>query len=120
MTIISIRKKCRRFILEHNEQHYFYVLYCQDDTLYGGYTNNLAKRLKTHQSGKGAKYTRVKARHPLQLIYAERWGSKSEAMAQEYWFKQLKRQNKESYLAQAGIQTLPTKQFVIVNKLESQ
>ncbi|MFK8198391.1 GIY-YIG nuclease family protein [Tuanshanicoccus lijuaniae] len=101
-----------------DKQHYFYVLYCQDDTLYGGYTNDLAKRLKTHQSGKGAKYTRVKTRHPLQLIYAERWGSKSQAMRQEYWFKQLKRYDKERYLGQAGIATLPTTQCVIVNKLE--
>lgn len=37
--------------------HYFYVLHCKDDTFYGGYTTDPARRLKEHNSGTGAKYT---------------------------------------------------------------
>ena len=41
-----------------NEEHYFYVVSCKDDSLYAGYTNNLKRRIKLHNEGKGAKYTR--------------------------------------------------------------
>lgn len=41
--------------------HYFYVLSCRDGALYAGYTNNIEKRLKTHNDGKGAKYTRARS-----------------------------------------------------------
>ena len=40
--------------------HYFYVLLCHDNTFYGGYTTDLARRLKEHNDGVGAKYTRLK------------------------------------------------------------
>lgn len=96
--------------------HYFYVLYCNDGSLYGGYTVDLAQRLKTHNSGKGAKYTRVKLRRPVKLIYAESWANKRRAMQAEYAFKQLSRPDKEKYLAQAGQANLKTGQLVLVNK----
>ena len=44
---------------------YFYVLYCSDQTLYGGYTVNLAQRIACHNQGKGAKYTRPSTRRPV-------------------------------------------------------
>lgn len=76
--------------------HYFYVLLCRDNTYYAGYTNNLEKRLKTHNEGKGAKYSR--ARLPVQLIYKEVFTDKSQALKAEYAFKQLSRKEKESYM----------------------
>lgn len=96
--------------------HFFYVLLCKDMSLYGGYTNNLAKRLATHQAGKGAKYTRIKAKQPVHLLYAESWPDKASAMSQEYHFKQLSRLKKIDYLRQAGIQDLGQHQFIMVNK----
>ncbi|MEG1220532.1 MAG: GIY-YIG nuclease family protein, partial [Lactococcus sp.] len=48
------------------KSYFVYVLRCADDTLYCGYTDDVTKRLETHNSGKGAKYT--KARRPLQLL----------------------------------------------------
>ena len=36
---------------------YMYVLECADGSLYTGYTTDIEKRLKTHNAGKGAKYT---------------------------------------------------------------
>ena len=64
---------------------YVYILKCSDGTLYAGYTNNLAKRLKTHNSGKGAKYTR--SRLPCVLVYSEMYTSKQEAMSREWYIK---------------------------------
>ena len=48
---------------------YMYVLECGDGSLYTGYTTDVEARLKKHQSGKGAKYTR--ARLPVTLLYQE-------------------------------------------------
>ncbi len=77
---------------------YFYVLYCRDNTLYGGYTTNIKRRLKQHNDGTGAKYTRMKSKRPVKMLYAEKYSSKSEAMKAEYAFKQLTRKQKERYL----------------------
>lgn len=78
---------------------YFYVLYCKDDTLYAGYTTDLNRRIDEHNSGKGAKYTRVAKRRPAKMIYSESFTSKSDAMKAEYAFKQLSRKAKEAYIA---------------------
>lgn len=72
--------------------HYTYILLCNDNTLYTGYTVNLENRLKAHNSGKGAKYTR--ARLPVKLVYYESFDNKSDAMKREYVIKQLSRKNK--------------------------
>lgn len=78
---------------------YMYVLECADKTLYTGYTTDLTKRLKTHQAGKGAKYT--KARRPVKLLYAEGFTSKTAAMSAEALFKKRKtRQQKLDYIHQ--------------------
>ncbi|WP_137602564.1 GIY-YIG nuclease family protein [Paucilactobacillus nenjiangensis] len=81
-----------------NKAYYFYVLYCADNTFYGGYSDDVLKRFETHEAGKGAKYTRVKSRHPLHLIYSQRFDSKSEAMKAEYQFKHQSRLAKEHFL----------------------
>lgn len=72
--------------------NYVYILRCSDGTLYTGYTNNLEKRLKVHNSGKGAKYTRC--RLPVEIVYFEEYCTKSEATKREYAIKQLTRENK--------------------------
>ena len=50
-------------------EHYAYILKCADDTYYCGYTNDLENRIKKHNQGKGAKYTR--GRLPVVLVYYE-------------------------------------------------
>ncbi|MFD3158353.1 GIY-YIG nuclease family protein [Haloimpatiens sp. FM7330] len=72
--------------------NYVYILKCSDGTFYTGYTNNIEKRLKTHNDGKGAKYTRC--RLPVKLMYFEQYETKSEAMKREYAIKKLKRIDK--------------------------
>lgn len=73
-------------------EHCVYILECNDGSLYTGYTNNLKKRIDTHQQGKGAKYTR--GRTPVELVYVEHFESKTEAMKVEYQIKQLSRPDK--------------------------
>ena len=74
---------------EVNRMNYTYILKCSDGTYYTGWTNDMAKRLKTHNEGKGAKYTR--ARLPA-------FETKEEAMRREWEIKQLSRKEKEKLI----------------------
>ncbi|RXI37855.1 GIY-YIG nuclease family protein [Clostridium tetani] len=71
---------------------YVYILQCNDNTLYTGWTNNLQKRIDTHSKGKASKYTRC--RLPVKLVYYEEYEDKISAQKREYEIKQLKRCDK--------------------------
>ncbi len=71
---------------------YVYVLRCGDGTLYTGSTDDVARRLEAHRTGKGAKYTR--GRGPLELVYTEECPDRSAALRREYAIKQLPREEK--------------------------
>ena len=73
--------------------NYTYIVRCREGSLYTGWTNNLEKRIKDHNSGRGAKYT--KSRRPVLLAYYEEFATKEEAMRREWEIKQLKRQEKQ-------------------------
>lgn len=73
--------------------NYTYILKCKDNSLYTGWTNNLEKRIKDHNNGKGAKYTR--GRTPVELMYYEVFETKEKAMKREAQIKKLKRCDKE-------------------------
>nr|WP_263323953.1 GIY-YIG nuclease family protein [Neobacillus sp. Marseille-Q6967] len=81
--------------MEKNE-HFFYVLTCRDGSFYGGYTNNLERRIKLHNEGKGAKYTR--GRGPVTLTFSKSFDNKSDALRAEYEFKRLNRKKKIEFL----------------------
>ena len=74
-------------------QWYVYIVQCADNTFYIGSTNDLEHRLATHNSGKGAKYTR--GRLPVQMIYSEECESRSLAAKREAQLKKLSRAEKE-------------------------
>lgn len=76
---------------------YVYMLRCDDGSLYSGWTNDLARRVKRHVSGAGAKYTR--AHHGAALAYAERCDDKSAALKREAALKKLTKQEKERLAA---------------------
>ena len=76
--------------------NYTYILKCKDDSLYTGWTNDLKKRITSHDAGKGAKYT--KARRPVELVYYEEFQTREEAMKREYAIKQLSRKEKEALI----------------------
>lgn len=71
---------------------FVYILRCSDDTLYTGITNNLERRIKQHNEGKGAKYTR--GRGPVALVNSIECSTKSEALKLEYKIKQLPKEEK--------------------------
>ena len=75
-----------------DKKAYVYILECSDATYYTGYTTNVKNRLKMHNLGKGAKYTR--ARRPCKLVYVKECDSKSSAMKLEYRIKQMSRKEK--------------------------
>ena len=72
--------------------NYVYMLRCRDGSLYTGWTNDLEKRLKAHNSGSASKYTRT--RLPAELVYFEEWESKAAAMSREWHIKRLSREEK--------------------------
>lgn len=78
--------------------NFVYILRCSDNTLYTGWTTCLERRLKTHNSGRGAKYTR--SRRPAKLVYYEEYETKEEALRRECAIKKMKRQEKERMIAE--------------------
>ena len=73
--------------------HWVYILECDDGSFYTGYTTDVERRVREHDRGDGAKYTR--GRTPVELVHRERFESKSAAMSREYEIKQLSRTEKE-------------------------
>lgn len=85
---------------------YTYMLECRDGSLYVGWTDDLEKRIRTHQAGRGGKYTR--SRLPVRLAYFEELPDKSAAMSREWHLKRLTHQQKLALIDRAG-QTLYNK-----------
>jgi len=75
---------------------YVYVLRCSDDSLYTGMTKDVARRVREHQSGHGARYTR--AHLPVRLVAAWRFPNRSAASAAEVRFKRLARCRKLGFV----------------------
>jgi putative endonuclease len=92
-----------------NNEHVFYVLICRDGSLYGGYTNNLERRIKLHNEGKGAKYTR--GRGPVELTYCKSYENKGDALRAEYKFKRLARKKKDEFLISEGDRDVAAKEL---------
>ena len=67
--------------------NYTYILRCADGTYYTGWTTDPEKRLKAHNSGKGAKYTR--SRLPVEIVHLESFETKEGAMSREQIIKHL-------------------------------
>ncbi len=94
------------------KQPVVYILQCRDGTLYTGWTNDIEKRLRAHNDGAGAKYTR--ARRPVTLVYLERAADAAAAQRREWAIKQLSRAQKAALAAsyqqkeQKGMGKMPT------------
>jgi len=72
--------------------YYVYIIECANGALYTGITNDLKRRFKQHQTGRGAKYT---AYNPaIKLKYSERCGSRSKALKREAEIKRWPRDRK--------------------------
>ena len=73
-----------------------YLVQCSDGSYYCGATNNVQNRVATHNSGKGAKYTR--AGRPVVLLVNSKQMSKSDALKLEHRVKKQKREKKIQYV----------------------
>ncbi len=75
------------------QKYYVYMAKCGDGTWYTGWTNDLVRRERMHNEGKGARYTR--GRRPVKIEYAEEFNDKGAALKREYEIKQMTRKEKE-------------------------
>ena len=74
--------------------YYCYIVECADGTYYTGWTTDLERRLKTHNAGRGARYTR--SRLPVILIYSEPQPDRASAMKREIALKSYPRRRKQA------------------------
>ncbi len=80
-----------------------YILRCADGSLYTGWTNDPEARLKSHNAGRGSKYTR--SRLPVELVYCEPFETREAAMSREWHVKRLSREEKLNLIAEAAART---------------
>jgi predicted GIY-YIG superfamily endonuclease len=86
------------------EKYYVYILLCADSTYYTGYSGDLSRRIKQHQSGSIPRaYT--KARRPIKLVWAGGFDSKDSARAYEKKLKTWSTERKEKLIAEGEINT---------------
>lgn len=76
---------------------YCYIVECADGTYYTGWTIDPERRLKTHNAGRGARYTRT--RLPVKLVYLESQPDRSAAMKREKAIKAFPRDKKQKLIA---------------------
>lgn len=69
-----------------------YIVRCSDGLLYTGITNDLARRIKEHNTGKGCKFTRCRA--PVKLEHIEKAENRPSALKREAEIKRLPRKEK--------------------------
>lgn len=90
------------------EHFHVYILLCADGTLYTGYTGNLSRRMKQHQSGSIPRaYT--KSRRPVRLVWAGKFNSKDEARTYERKIKKWPAERKENLIAEQEAKTVQIK-----------
>lgn len=75
---------------------YVYILRCSDGTYYTGSTKNLQRRLRQHQNGEGANYT--KRRLPVELVYYEEYQRIDEAFYREKQIQGWSQKKKEALI----------------------
>ncbi len=100
-------KMLEGMVSEGRKEWSLYVLRCGDGSLYTGITKDIESRLKQHQKGKGAAYTRTHL--PVQLVYSESEFTRSEALIREAKIKRMPRPKKEALIS-ASARTLPSNQ----------
>lgn len=89
--------------MKKKKVYYVYIVKCKYGTYYTGYTDDIEKRVKAHNEGKGAKYLR--GRGPVKLVHQEKHKSKNEAMRAECTIKSMTKQQKESLINKRCIKT---------------
>ncbi len=86
---------------------FVYLLRCSDGTLYTGWAMDVAARIKVHNAGHGARYTR--ARRPVKLIYSEELPTRADAMKREQAIKKYPRAKKLQLVSNPKSATIASK-----------
>lgn len=71
---------------------YTYMLRCADDTLYIGWTTDLLRRVRVHNTGRGSRYTR--GRRPVRLVFWEEHSTRTAARSREQVLRRMSRNQK--------------------------
>jgi len=82
------------------EDWYLYILLCENNKFYTGISKDIEARFVLHQKNKGAKFTQKNK--PIKILYAEAFGSLSEARKREVQIKKLSRKEKEELVSSGG------------------
>ena len=75
---------------------FFYILRCSDNSYYIGTATDIKSRIKAHNDGKGANYTKI--RRPVQLVYHEKFEMFEEAIRRERQVKKRSRAKKKALI----------------------
>ena len=79
---------------------YVYIVECADGSLYTGWTVDVEQRVKVHNAGRGARYTRMHG--PVKLVYAEEQPDKVAAIKRELEIKRWPREKKLKLIRDQG------------------
>lgn len=80
---------------------YTYIVRCCDGSLYAGWTVDPERRVRQHNAGRGARYTR--SHRPVELVYCQAHASRAEAMRYEKTIKNMTHARKLALVEQSGI-----------------
>ena len=94
----QMREKEARARKTNSDSWLLYILRCQDGSLYTGITKDLEARFKKHNLGVASRYTRT--RRPVQLLYQELCGSRTQALIRECAVKAYSKKKKEKLVGQ--------------------
>ena len=78
--------------------YYCYIVRCANDSFYTGWTKDPKRRVKQHNAGRGARYTRMNG--PVELVYVEEVEDHSAALKREAQIKRYSH-NRKAALAQS-------------------
>jgi putative endonuclease len=84
-----------------------YILRCGDGSFYTGVTTDIERRLRAHRDGKASRFTRT--HRPVDLVYREECGTRSQALSRECAVKSLSRRKKEDLVAGGPLTPLSKK-----------
>ena len=91
--------------IKRKGRFWVYIVECNDGTYYTGYTPNIERRIKLHNSGRGAKYTRD--RRPVELVWSKEYKYFKSAFLEEKRIKRLERKEKEGLVRQGRRSSYP-------------
>ncbi len=74
-----------------------YMLRCADDSLYTGWSTDVARRLQRHRAGKASRYTA--SRLPVELVYEAAMPDRGAALREEARIKRLRKHAKLALIA---------------------